>query len=83
MDYNKLLHRLEKYGRDNGYAYVCDSFRPQLRQDKKYQQWKRLVNTATLRAMTPQERRVLDSLLCFRMHHAKEAAKPVRTYNGM
>lgn len=63
MNYEKLRLNLEKHGRDTGFAYVCDSYKPQLRQTPKYQQWKRLLNRATIKAMTPKERHILGLLL--------------------
>lgn len=67
MDYNRLKLNLEKYGRDTTFAYVSDSFKRELRQDKKFKQWKRLLDKATLKAMSPEDRKVLNSLLAVTM----------------
>ncbi len=76
MNYRRLDLALQKYGRDNGFAYVCDSYKPQLRGDKKYRQWRRLTIRVSLKAMTPNERRVLQSMLTVRMLGAAVRANP-------
>ena len=63
----KLYQRLLKYGRDSTFAYVCSSYKPELRQDRKYQQWRRLVSRAGLRTMTPREKQILNLMLGHRM----------------
>lgn len=81
MNYQQLHLNLLKYGRDNGFAYVCDSFRSRLRADPKYQQWKRLVSRVSLKAMTRRERYVLQSMLAVRMIRAVALANPNRFQN--
>lgn len=63
MNYEKLRLNLLKYGRDTGFAYVSDAFKRHLRLDRKYQQWQRLLERATIKAMTPKERSILNTLL--------------------
>jgi hypothetical protein len=63
MNYDKLRLNLLKYGRDTGFAYVSDCFKRHLRLSPKYQQWQRLLNRATIKAMTPNERHILNTLL--------------------
>lgn len=75
MNYDKLKQNLSKYGRDNGFAYVCSSFKPELRQDKKYQQWKRVLNDVILKAMTPEEKRVLQSIFELSFQYKKDLLK--------
>ena len=65
---NERRHqRLLKYGRDTNYALVCSSYKPGLRQDPKYQQWRRLVSRAGLRSMSPREKQILQLMLVQRM----------------
>lgn len=63
MNYNKLRISLERYGRATHYAYVCGSFKQHLRQDAKYRQWKRLLEKASFKAMSPEEKRILKLML--------------------
>ena len=72
MNYSKLKLSLEQYGRNSHYAYVSDSFKPNLRQDKKYRQWKRLLDKVTLKAMSPNERAMLNAILDVSMMVKKE-----------
>ena len=60
--YEKLKVKLQKYGRDNTFAYVCSSFKPHLKQDKQYIKWKRILNKVILKAMTPKEKAVLQAI---------------------
>lgn len=75
MNYTRLKFNLLKYGRDNNFAYVCDSYKPELRADKKYRQWKRLLNRVTLLSMTPREREVLHYMLEVKAISLQEEAK--------
>lgn len=62
---------LEKLGRDSNFAYVCDSYKPHLRLDPKYQQWRRLLNRSQLREMTPNEKHCLHNLLALKIQRLK------------
>lgn len=72
MDYHRLQLGLEKHGRDKLFAYVCDSFRPHLRRDKKYQQWRQMLNRVSLKVMSPQERHILGLLLEMRGYQLRD-----------
>lgn len=63
MNYQKLKENLWKYGRDNTYAYVHDGYKRELRQDKKYKQWDRLVKRVTFLAMSKEDRKLLQAML--------------------
>lgn len=76
MNYPRLYQGLCKYGRDKLFAYVCDSFRPRLRDDPKYRQWNRLLARVMLKAMTPAERDILQSMLAIRMFRVAVLANP-------
>ena len=67
MNYKKLVISLEKYGRDNNYAYVCDSYKPHLRKDKKYKQWKNVLDIARFKALTTKEKEIMQLMLGRRM----------------
>lgn len=62
MNYKKLVNNLHKYGRDNNFAYVCDSYKPYLRQDKSYRQWKRVLDKAIFKSFTDKEKKVLKTM---------------------
>jgi hypothetical protein len=72
--YEKLKNKLHKYGRDNNYAYVSDSFKRELRSDKKYKQWKRVTDKVTHKSFSPKEKEVLHSMLGLKMAAATKAA---------
>jgi hypothetical protein len=71
MNYQKLKLNLEKYGRETYFAYVCDSYMPELRQDKKYRQWKRLVQKITFKSFSSSEKHILKSMLSVRVNYHK------------
>lgn len=63
MNYNRLLQNLFKFGRDRSWNLVCDSYKPQLRQDKKFQQWQRLCRRCAIKAMSDAERKALNNIM--------------------
>ncbi len=73
MNYGKLKESLLSYGRRSNFAYVSDSYRPHLRQDKKFKQWKRLLNKVTIKSFSDKEREVLAKMLDCRIVHSQWA----------
>lgn len=67
MHAQRLSLALQKIGRDRGWAYVSDSFRPHLRRDPKWRQWNRLSRRAALLAMDPQLRGLLNGAAAIRI----------------
>ena len=54
---------VERIGRNRNYAYVCDSFHPEWRQDSKYKQYNRLLHRLFISGLPANERRVLSCML--------------------
>ena len=71
MNYKRLKLNLEKYGRDHNYAYVSDSFNPQLRSDNKYRQWKKLLEKSSTKSFTFLERKTINALIDHKVKYIK------------
>lgn len=67
MDYPELSIALHKTGRDRGWAYVSDGFKPELRGDTKYRQWRRITARVDILAMDPELRRLMNGAAAIRI----------------
>jgi len=78
MNYRRLELNLEQYGRNTNYALVCGTFKPELRRDAKYKQWKRILERVRYLALSPTEKRSLQTLLEIKVASLQTVVKRAR-----